>query len=172
MPGTMRVAITGSSGLIGSALARSLEADGHEVVRVVRSGGSGPGRVRWDIERGEIDEVEVAWTDQLGHAAGKRIPARGFLERARGEGFAFSKGQLSWNSVAEIQDNLEFASWDTGYEDVYAVPDLATARPLPWRDRVAHVTADIRDHHGEPVTVFGPGGARRVVQPSPNADRT
>jgi uncharacterized protein len=35
----MRVAVTGSSGLIGSALVRSLRADGHEVVRIVRSAG-------------------------------------------------------------------------------------------------------------------------------------
>ena len=27
------------------------------------------------IANGDIDEVEVAWTDQLGHAAGKRVPA-------------------------------------------------------------------------------------------------
>jgi uncharacterized protein YbjT (DUF2867 family) len=32
----MRVALTGASGLIGSALEPRLEADGHEVVRLVR----------------------------------------------------------------------------------------------------------------------------------------
>ena len=50
----MRVAITGSSGLIGTALCRSLESDGHDVVRVVRSR-SDPGTVRWDLDGGEID---------------------------------------------------------------------------------------------------------------------
>ena len=45
----MRIAVTGSSGLIGSALCASLEADGDDVVRVVRSGGR-PGTVRWDID--------------------------------------------------------------------------------------------------------------------------
>ena len=70
----------------------------------------------------------------------------------RGEGgFAFSSGQLTWNVAAEVLDNLEFASWDSGYRDIRAVPDLATARPLPWRNRVAHVIADIHDHDDQPV---------------------
>jgi uncharacterized protein len=44
----VKVAITGSSGLIGSALAASLRADGHEVVRLVRRPPRGPGELRWD----------------------------------------------------------------------------------------------------------------------------
>lgn len=32
----MRIAVTGSTGLIGSALTRSLRADGHDVLRLVR----------------------------------------------------------------------------------------------------------------------------------------
>ena len=39
----MRIAITGSSGLIGSALRASLEADGHQPVPVVRAAGR-PGK--------------------------------------------------------------------------------------------------------------------------------
>lgn len=65
---------------------------------------------------------------------------------------AFSSGQLTWNVAAEVLDNLEFASWDSGYRDIRAVPDLATARPLPWRDRVAHVIADIHDHDDQPLS--------------------
>jgi uncharacterized protein len=73
MPARLRVAITGSSGLIGGALAGSLEADGHEVVRVVRSGDAGPGRVRWDIERGEIDASGLEGLDGVVHLAGEGI---------------------------------------------------------------------------------------------------
>ena len=73
MPGHLRVAITGSSGLIGGGLARSLEADGHEVVRVVRSGDSGPGRVRWDIDHGEIDAAGLEGLDGVVHLAGEGI---------------------------------------------------------------------------------------------------
>jgi uncharacterized protein (TIGR01777 family) len=69
---TMRVAITGSSGLIGSALVQSLEADGHIAVRVVRSGG-GPGTVRWDIDRAEIEAEGLDGLDGVVHLAGEGI---------------------------------------------------------------------------------------------------
>jgi uncharacterized protein (TIGR01777 family) len=72
----MRVAITGSSGLIGSELVRSLEADGHHVVRVVRSGPTGPCAVHWDIERGEIDAARLEGLDGVVHLAGEGIGER------------------------------------------------------------------------------------------------
>ncbi|MGQ0833038.1 MAG: NAD-dependent epimerase/dehydratase family protein, partial [Microthrixaceae bacterium] len=68
----MRVAITGSSGLIGSALRHSLGADGHEVVRVVRHEG-GADAVRWDIDRGEIDAAALDGVDAVVHLAGEGI---------------------------------------------------------------------------------------------------
>lgn len=65
----MRVAITGSTGLIGQALTRSLLADGHEVVRVVRKttaavAADGSRSVQWDpttswIQPGALDGVEA-----------------------------------------------------------------------------------------------------------------
>ncbi len=68
----MRIAITGSSGLIGTALRHSLGADGHDVVPVVRSGG-GPGAVRWDIEQGRIDTDGLEGLDGVVHLAGEGI---------------------------------------------------------------------------------------------------
>lgn len=71
----MRVAITGSSGLIGTALRRSLDADGHDAVRVVRGAG-GPGTVRWDVERGEIDAAGLEGLDAVVHLAGEGIASK------------------------------------------------------------------------------------------------
>lgn len=68
----MRIAITGSSGLIGTALRRSLEGDGHEVVRVVRSD-AGPGTVRWDVDAGEIDAAGLEGLDGVVNLAGEGI---------------------------------------------------------------------------------------------------
>lgn len=68
----MRVAITGSSGLIGSALRRSLEADGHDVIPIVR-GEARPGTIRWDIDRGEIDAPSLEGLDAVVHLAGEGI---------------------------------------------------------------------------------------------------
>ncbi|MGH3161064.1 MAG: TIGR01777 family oxidoreductase [Streptosporangiaceae bacterium] len=44
----MKVAVTGSSGLIGTALVASLRADGHEVIRLVRRASRAPDEARWD----------------------------------------------------------------------------------------------------------------------------
>ena len=67
----MRVAITGASGLIGSALRRSLGDDGHEVVPLVR-GGDRPG-VRWDPDAGTIDAAGLEGVDAVVHLAGEGI---------------------------------------------------------------------------------------------------
>lgn len=75
----MRIAVTGSSGLIGSALVRSLEGDGHDLVRVVRSS-PGPGDVRWDIEAGVIDTTNLAGVDAVVHLAGEGIAAGRWTE--------------------------------------------------------------------------------------------
>jgi len=68
----MRIAVTGSSGLIGSALCASLEGDGHDVVRIVRSDG-GAGRVRWDIGAGTVDAAGLEGLDGVVHLAGEGI---------------------------------------------------------------------------------------------------
>ncbi len=44
----MKVAVTGSSGLIGSALAVSLRSEGHQVIRLVRRSPRSADEVRWD----------------------------------------------------------------------------------------------------------------------------
>lgn len=73
----VRIAITGSSGLIGSALARSLEDDGHEVVALVRPGADpGPRTVRWDPAAGEIDAPGLEGLDGVVHLAGEPVAAR------------------------------------------------------------------------------------------------
>ncbi len=72
----MRVALTGSSGLIGSALVRSLEGDGHGVVRVVRSasaGGDHGATVTWDPVQGTIDAAGLEGVDAAVHLAGAGI---------------------------------------------------------------------------------------------------
>ncbi|HEX8503168.1 MAG TPA: TIGR01777 family oxidoreductase [Pyrinomonadaceae bacterium] len=74
----MRVIVTGSTGLVGTALVRSLLADGHEVTRLVRGGSQGfraPGTaaVHWDPERGEIDAKALEGHDAAVHLAGENV---------------------------------------------------------------------------------------------------
>ena len=66
----MKVAITGSNGLIGSALVAALEGRGDTVVRVVRGDGDG---IRWDPERATIDAAGLEGVDAVVHLAGEGI---------------------------------------------------------------------------------------------------
>ncbi|MEY9835718.1 TIGR01777 family oxidoreductase [Streptacidiphilus sp. EB103A] len=71
----MRVAITGSTGLIGSALTRSLLADGHQVVRLVRDGsapvgGDGSESAPWDPAAGRVRPGALDGVDAVVHLAG------------------------------------------------------------------------------------------------------
>ncbi len=68
----MKVLISGSRGLIGSALVSALAQAGHDVVRLVRSS-PGPGDVRWDLEHGLLDAAALAGIDAAVHLAGEGI---------------------------------------------------------------------------------------------------
>lgn len=68
----MRVLVSGSSGLIGGAVVRSLEADGHQVTRLVR-GLPGPGQAAWDIKEGTVDAAALEGHDAVVHLAGAGI---------------------------------------------------------------------------------------------------
>lgn len=70
----MRIAITGSTGLIGMALVADLRATGHEVARVVRRASAAePGDVVWDPAAGLIDAAGLEGLDAVIHLAGESI---------------------------------------------------------------------------------------------------
>ncbi|MFD5079302.1 TIGR01777 family oxidoreductase [Streptomyces sp. NPDC058371] len=71
-----RVAIAGASGLIGSALARSLTADGHEVVRLVRRAPRTKDEVRWDPDAQRVDADGLAGCAAVVNLAGAGIASR------------------------------------------------------------------------------------------------
>jgi len=67
------VAITGASGLIGSALVPALRRDGHRVVRVVRGDAGGTDTLRWDPAAGTIDAAGLEGVGAAVHLAGAGI---------------------------------------------------------------------------------------------------
>lgn len=73
-PGPMTVAVTGSSGSIGSALTAFLTSGGHRVVRLVRRPGRGPDERQWDTEHPAPDLLDGV--DAVVHLAGKPILGR------------------------------------------------------------------------------------------------
>ncbi|MCK1796268.1 TIGR01777 family oxidoreductase [Streptomyces sp. XM4193] len=73
----MRIAITGSGGLIGSALRRSLLDDGHEVVRLVRRPAREGDEVEWHPgsqgSPGRVDTAGLVGCEGVVHLAGAGI---------------------------------------------------------------------------------------------------
>src|SRR5579864_3155939 len=79
----MKVAVTGSSGLIGTALTASLRAGGHQVVRLVRrpphavdTGGTDAGgavEVRWDPRAADAGDPALDGIDACVHLAGAGV---------------------------------------------------------------------------------------------------
>ena len=80
------ILITGASGLIGSALTKALEADGHKVLRAVRERVENPQQeIRWSPDRGEIDESRLAGIDAVVHLAGANIAGKRWTESYKKE---------------------------------------------------------------------------------------
>jgi uncharacterized protein len=82
-PAPLRVAVTGASGLIGSALTRRLEADGHAVLRLVRHAPKGAGEARWDPASGQVDASALEGVDAVVNLAGENVGERWTDERRR-----------------------------------------------------------------------------------------
>lgn len=73
MPNIKRVAVTGSSGLIGSALVARLKSDGYQVQKIVRRATRNQEEVRWDPIKGEIDLDALDGVDAVFHLAGAGV---------------------------------------------------------------------------------------------------
>jgi uncharacterized protein (TIGR01777 family) len=68
----MRVLVSGSHGLIGSALVAALERQGHQVVPLVR-GPAGPGEIAWNPDAGHFDTASLEKVEAAVHLAGAPI---------------------------------------------------------------------------------------------------
>jgi len=99
----MRVAITGSSGLIGTALAKALLRDGQQVVRLVRHPPRQPGEVRWDPQAadGGLDPAAFDGVDAVVHLSGAPI-AGGWWTQARKRELRASRVQSTRALVAAL----------------------------------------------------------------------
>lgn len=70
----MKILVSGSHGLVGKALMRSLTDDGHEVVRLVRGEHSfGAPEIGWQPDQGRIDTEHLEGIDAVVHLAGESV---------------------------------------------------------------------------------------------------
>ncbi|GBD14409.1 Epimerase family protein [bacterium HR25] len=72
----MKVLVSGSSGLIGSALVPALRQAGHQVVRLVRRRPEPPDEFFWLPDAGQLDRSALEGVDAVVHLAGETIGKR------------------------------------------------------------------------------------------------
>jgi uncharacterized protein (TIGR01777 family) len=72
----MKVAVTGASGLVGSALVPVLRDAGHEVLTLTRRAPEGDSQVAWDPVAGTVDAARLEGVEAIVHLAGENIGRR------------------------------------------------------------------------------------------------
>ena len=80
-----RIAITGASGLIGSALVGYLKSQGHTVQRLVRRVAVSSEEITWDPIAGTVDMEALAGVDAVIHLAGAGVSDKRWTKKYKGE---------------------------------------------------------------------------------------
>jgi glutamine synthetase len=112
------------------------------------------------ITAGTIDTVVVAFPDMQGRPVGKRVTGRFFLDHVLEHGIEACDYLLAVDVDLDPLDGYRFTSWETGYGDVVAMPDLATLRLLPWLEGSAMVVCSLSRPDGAVVDV----APRRILE--------
>ena len=85
MPRVKKIAVTGASGLIGSALVAQLKSDGHQVQKIVRRPVRTADEVSWNPIKGEIDLQSLEGVDAIFHLAGAGVGDKRWTAAYRSE---------------------------------------------------------------------------------------
>ena len=80
-----RIAITGASGLIGTALIGHLKSEGHTVQKLVRRPVVSPDEVFWDPRAGTVDLTPLEGVDAVIHLAGANVGDKRWTKKYRAE---------------------------------------------------------------------------------------
>ncbi|MFW6032815.1 MAG: TIGR01777 family oxidoreductase [Phycisphaeraceae bacterium] len=78
-----KVAVSGSHGFIGSALAATLTTGGHAVYRIVRGEAKGDEQIGWDPATGEVDREKLAGLDAVVHLAAEPLMGKWSEQKKR-----------------------------------------------------------------------------------------
>jgi glutamine synthetase len=103
---------------------------------------------------GSIETVLTVIPDLYGRLMGKRILGSFFLEEIAHDAMHACDYLLACDMEMDPTPGYAFTSWERGYGDMRAVPDLATLRRAAWMDRTALVLCDCFEEEGEaPIAV-------------------
>jgi uncharacterized protein (TIGR01777 family) len=101
----MKVAVTGASGLIGSALLPQLQARGHDVLRLVRRTVTASDEVQWDPVAGTVDIAALSGVDGVIHLAGAGVGDKRWTPAYKAE--IRSSRVLGTTTIAEAMAALD-----------------------------------------------------------------
>jgi uncharacterized protein len=79
------IALTGASGLIGTALAGQLREDGHTVLRFVRRDAKSQDEIKWDPKTGKVDLDKLDGVNAVIHLAGAGVGDKRWTSKYRAE---------------------------------------------------------------------------------------
>ncbi len=99
-------------------------------------------QLRAEVESGAIETVITALPDLYGRLVGKRITGHFFLDEVVTHGMHVCDYLLACDMEMDPTPGYAYASWETGYGDLHAVPDLETLRRAAWLPRSALVLCD------------------------------
>ena len=100
-----RIAITGASGLIGTALVGHLKSEGHTVQKLVRRKVLSPDEVFWDPRSGDIDLAALDGVDAIIHLAGANVGDKRWTKKYRAE--ILNSRLLGTTTIANAVSNLK-----------------------------------------------------------------
>ncbi len=80
-----RIAVTGSSGLIGSSVVGHLKSEGHTVQKLVRRQTVAPDEISWDPQAGTVDLAALEGVDAVIHFAGAGVGDKRWSSKYKGE---------------------------------------------------------------------------------------
>ncbi len=143
----MKVLVSGSTGLIGTALVRSLESSAHHVTRLVRPGSTRtPDGIAWDPTSDSLDARQLEGFDAVIHLSGENVASRRWSaeQKARVRDSRVRSAELLANALAGLDSPPEILACAsaTGYygdrgdeilnEDVGAGSDFLADVSAEW----------------------------------------
>ena len=108
------------------------------------------------VDDGSIETVVTALPDPYGRLIGKRITGRFFLDHIAGHGMHLCNYLLACDMEMDPTPGYAFTSWEQGYSDVRAIPDLATLRVGAWLDKTVLVLCDAAEEETDDLIEVAP----------------
>ncbi|MEM7068393.1 MAG: glutamine synthetase family protein [Pseudomonadota bacterium] len=111
------------------------------------------------IRENRVDEVECVTPDMAGVARGKVMPAAKYIKEPESR----LPISLFMTTITGKYPEVEIDGYDVD-ADVYLVPDLSTARAVPWAsDPSIQIIHDAYDRHGEAISYAPRQVLKKVV---------